>query len=33
MLNKFNDNMKKNSSNLYKKFKYKKNELSDKLDK
>ena len=25
MLNKFNDNMKKNSSNLYKELKYKKN--------
>ena len=33
MLNKFNDNMRKNRSNLYKEVKYKKNELSAKLDK
>ena len=33
MLNKFNDNMKNNMSNLYKEVKYKKNELDAKLDK
>ena len=32
MLNKFNDNM-KNNMNLYKEFKYKKNEFNTKLDK
>ena len=33
MLNKFNDNMKNNMNNLYKEFKYKKNEFNAKLDK
>ena len=33
MLNKFNDNMKNNMSNLSKEVKYKKNELSARLDK
>ena len=32
-LNKFNDNMKNNMNNLYKKFKYKENEFNAKLDK
>ena len=32
MLNKFNDNMKNNMSDLYKEVNYKKNELSAKLD-
>ena len=33
MLNKFNDNMKNNMSNLYKEVKYEKNKWSAKLDK
>ena len=33
MLNKFNDNMKNNMSNLYKKVNYEKNKLDAKLDK
>ena len=33
MLNKFNDNMKNNMSNLYKEVKYKKNKSNAKLDK
>ena len=33
MLYKFNDNMKNNMNNLYKKVKYKKNMFKDKLDK
>ena len=33
MLNKFNDNMKKNMNNLYKKVNNKKNMFKDKLDK
>ena len=33
MLNKFNDNMKNNMSNLYKEVKYEKNKLNAKLDK
>ena len=32
MLNKFNDNMKNNMSNLYKKVNYEKNKLDAKLD-